>query len=69
MFHGRSGRPYSRRTSFVQIVYRSSESMRRPSMSKRHARIAGRPDLAILYDFVMLVVVVMPEGSIYPHDG
>lgn len=41
MFHGRSGFPYSRKTAFVQMVYLSSESIRRPSMSKRQARMAG----------------------------
>jgi hypothetical protein len=35
MFHGRSGLPYSRRTSFVQREYRSSVSSNSPSMSKR----------------------------------
>lgn len=32
----------------MQIVYLSSESMRRPSMSKRHARMGGRPLLPFL---------------------
>ena len=42
IFHGRSGLPYSCKISFVHIVYRSSESMSRPSISKRQARIGGR---------------------------
>jgi hypothetical protein len=41
MFQGRSGLPYFRRVSLVHTVYRSSESIKRPSMSKRHALIAG----------------------------
>jgi hypothetical protein len=41
MFQGRSGLPYFRRVSLVHTVYRSSESIKRPSMSKRHARMAG----------------------------
>jgi hypothetical protein len=41
MFQGRSGLPYFRKVSLVHTVYRSSESIKRPSMSKRHARIAG----------------------------
>lgn len=40
--HGNSGFPYLFSTSFVQIVYLSSLSMRRPSMSNRQALIAGR---------------------------
>lgn len=42
MFHGKSGLPYSRSTSLVQIVYLSSESINKPSISKRHARIANK---------------------------
>ena len=41
MCHGRSGLPNSRRTWLVQMVYRSSESIKRPSISNRHALIAG----------------------------
>jgi len=43
MFQGRSGLPYSWSSSLVQIVYKSSESMSSPSMSKRQARMGGRP--------------------------
>jgi hypothetical protein len=35
-------RPYFARIAFVQMVYLSSESRRRPSMSKRHARTGGK---------------------------
>lgn len=44
MFQGRSGFPYFRNVSLVHSVYRSSESIKRPSMSKRHARMAGSDD-------------------------
>ena len=38
---GRLGFPYIWSTSLVIWVYRSSESIKRPSMSKRHARMRG----------------------------
>lgn len=38
---GSEGLPYIARTSFVIMVYLSSESINRPSMSKRHARMRG----------------------------
>lgn len=41
MCHGRLGLPYSLRTSLVHMVYLSSESIKRPSMSKRHALMVG----------------------------
>jgi hypothetical protein len=63
MFHGSSGLPNSRRTSFVQIVYLSSESMRRPSMSKRHARMTGR------FDFGDVFIVKGTEGIVSTGKG
>lgn len=42
MDHGSEGFPYSCRMEFVMAVYLSSESMRSPSISKRHARTGGR---------------------------
>lgn len=47
MLHGRSGLPYFRRVSLVHTVYKSSESIKRPSMSKRHARTGGSLGLAL----------------------
>ena len=39
---GRMGLPYFWRISFVIMEYKSSESINKPSMSKRHARMRGR---------------------------
>jgi hypothetical protein len=50
MFQGRSGLPYFRRVSLVHTVYRSSESIKRPSISKRHARTGGGLGLVLAKD-------------------
>ena len=42
--HGMSGLPYLFRTALVAKVYFSSESIKSPSMSNRHARTGGKLD-------------------------
>lgn len=47
MDHGSIGFPNSWRMELVISVYLSSESIRRPSMSKRQARTRGRLEVSI----------------------
>lgn len=52
--HGIGSRPYFARIVLVHIVYLSSESIRRPSMSKRHARTGGKLKKLLAKDGILI---------------
>jgi hypothetical protein len=54
--HGMSGRPNSRNMAFVTSVYLSSESIKRPSMSNKHARTGGKLSYVSYCTFLRTVI-------------